>query len=72
MAVPNHESFPAPRQMIPQLPDSAKEFPFGDIDRESIDVPAAQVTNELIKKFNKEHGTNIYPAFTDSVNQPKK
>jgi ribonuclease Z len=72
MGVPNHDVFPAPRQLIPQLPDSAKEFPFGDLDRESINVPAAQVTNELIKKFNKEHGTNVYPAFTDSVNQPKK
>jgi len=72
MGVPNHDSFPAPVQMKKNPPDSAAEFPFGELDRESIDVPAAEVTNKVIEKFNKEQGTNIFPAYTGMVNQPEK
>jgi ribonuclease Z len=71
MGVPNHDSFPAPVQMKKQ-PANQADFPFGEVDRESINVPAAKVTNELIKKFNKQEGTDIQGAFTGTINEPKK
>ncbi len=71
MAVPNHDAYPAPIQMVKQPPDSAAEFPFSAFDRESIDVPAARVTNQVIKKFNEENGTNVFPAYTGMVDKPE-
>jgi ribonuclease Z len=65
MAVPNHESFPAPVQRQKQPPDSAAEFPFSELALESIDADSAAVTNQMIEEFNERNGTDVQPAYTD-------
>ncbi len=64
MAVPDHESFPAPVQRQKQPPDSAAEFPFSELALESIDTESAAVTNQMIEEFNQRNGTDVQPAYT--------
>jgi ribonuclease Z len=74
MAVPNHESFPAPAQKKKQPPDSMAVLAdllsattFGEIEPES-----ARVTNQQIMEFNKVHGTNVKPGLTGIPFMKKK
>ena len=64
MAVPNHDSYPAPPQRAKQPPDSMKAykwtaFSLGGVERES-----AAVTNQLIAAFNERNGTDAKPTLT--------
>ena len=64
MAVPNHESFPAPAQRQKQPPDSMAIMKFSDTTIMSIEPESAAVTNAQIEAFNKRHGTDIKPGLT--------
>jgi ribonuclease Z len=64
MAVPNHESFPAPAQREKQPPDSMAILKFSDTTIMSIEPESAAVTNAQIEEFNKLNGTDIKPGLT--------
>jgi len=64
MAVPNHESFPAPAQREKQPPDSMAILKFSDTTIKSIEPESAAVTNAQIEEFNKLNGTDIKPGLT--------
>jgi ribonuclease Z len=64
MAVPNHESFPAPAQRQKQPPDSMAILKFSDTTIMSIEPESAAVTNAQIEEFNKLNGTDIKPGLT--------
>ena len=64
MAVPNHESFPAPPQRMKQPPDSMKAYKWTKFSLSGVEPESAAVTNALIEEFNKKNGTNIKPALT--------
>ena len=64
MAVPNHESFPAPPQRMKQPPDSMKAYKWTKFSLSGVEPESAAVTNALIAEFNKKNGTNIKPALT--------
>ncbi len=64
MAVPNHDSFPAPPQRVKQPPDSMKAYKWTQFSLSGVERDSAAVTNALIEEFNKKNGTNIKPALT--------
>jgi ribonuclease Z len=66
MAVPNHESFPAPAQRQKQPPDSMAILSelFSETTLKSIEPESARVTNEQIEAFNKANGTDVKPGLT--------
>ena len=64
MAVPNHETFPAPIQREKQPPDSMAELSLSKLTLSSVDPESAAVTNKQIEEFNKKHGTKVKPALT--------
>ncbi len=64
MAVPNHESFPAPPQRMKQPPDSMKAYKWTKFSLSGVEPESAAVTNALIAEFNKKNGTDIKPALT--------
>lgn len=64
MAMPNHESYPAPPQR-PKQPAKAQEgYRMTDFSFSGVEPESAKVTNQLIEAFNKKRGTNIQPAVT--------
>ena len=50
--------------MPKQPPDSAAEFPFSEFDLESMDIGAAEATNEMIRAFNERTGNDEVGAYT--------
>ena len=64
MGVPNHESFPAPVQMVKQPPDSMKAYQWTKFSLGGVEPESARVTNELIAEFNKANGTDVKPSLT--------
>jgi ribonuclease Z len=64
MAVPNHESFPAPPQRQKQPPDSMAILKFSETTIMSIEPESAAVTNAQIEEFNAKYGTDIKPGLT--------
>ncbi len=64
MAVPNHESFPAPPQRKKQPPDSMKAYKWTKFSLSGVERESAAVTNKLIEEFNKKNGTDVKPALT--------
>ncbi|MGI9483372.1 MAG: guanitoxin biosynthesis MBL fold metallo-hydrolase GntH, partial [Hyphomicrobiales bacterium] len=64
MAVPNHESFPAPPQREKQPPDSMEILKPSETTIKSIEPASAAVTNKQIEEYNKKNGTNIKPGLT--------
>jgi ribonuclease Z len=64
MAVPNHDSYPAPPQRVKQPPDSMKAYQWTEFSLSGVEPEAARVTNEVIERFNKEHGTDVKPSLT--------
>ena len=64
MAVPNHDSFPAPPQRVKQPPDSMKAYRWTEFSLSGVEPESAAVTNEVIKRFNAKNGTDIQPALT--------
>ena len=64
MAVPNHETFPAPIQRVKQPPDTMAEMNLTELTLTSVDPDAAAVTNKQIEEFNKREGTNVKPGLT--------
>ena len=64
MAVPNHESYPAPPQRAKEAAKAQKGYRMTDFSFSGVEPESAKVTNELIEAFNKKLGTNIQPAVT--------
>jgi len=64
MAVPNHESFPAPVQRKKYPPDSMKAYQWTEFSLSGVEPESAAVTNALIESINKKYGTKIKPAIT--------
>ena len=66
MAVPNHESFPAPPQRVKQPPDSMAilKGSFSETTIQSIEPGAAAVTNRQIEEFNEKNGTDVKGGIT--------
>ena len=56
MAVPNHESFPAPIQRAKQ--PSPKPLPWSGFSLRGVEPESAAVTNDVIDAFNKAFGTD--------------
>ena len=71
MAVPNHESFPAPPQRTKQPPDSRNAYQWTAFSLSGVEPESAAVTNALIEKFNAEQGTDIKPWLTGLPFQKK-
>lgn len=64
MAVPNHESYPAPPQRA-KLPASAQDgYRMTDFSFSGVEPEAAKVTNALIEAFNRRMGSNVQPTIT--------
>ena len=72
MAVPNHESFPAPPQRTKEPPDSMTAYKWTEFSLSGVEPESAAVTNKVIDKFNKDMGTNVIPALTNIPFQDKK
>jgi len=64
MAVPNHESFPAPPQRVKNPPDSMKAYQWTEFSLSGVEPESAAVTNALIEAFNKQNGTDVKPGLT--------
>jgi ribonuclease Z len=64
MAVPNHDSFPAPPQRAKQPPDSMKAYQWTEFSLSGVEPESAAVTNALIEAFNQRNGTDVRPAIT--------
>ena len=64
MAVPNPESFPAPPQRVKQPPDSKTAYQWTQFSLSGVEPESAAVTNEVIERFNEEHGTDVKPWLT--------
>jgi ribonuclease Z len=64
MAVPNHDSFPAPPQRTKQPPDSMTAYQWTEFSLDGVEPESAAVTNSLIEAFNERNGTDIHPALT--------
>jgi ribonuclease Z len=64
MAVTNHESFPAPVQKQKEPPDSLAAYQWTEFSMSGVEPESAKVTNDMIKEFNKRHGTDIKPSVT--------
>ena len=64
MAVPNEESFPAPVQRKKNPPDSLAAYQWTEFSMSGVEPESAAVTNAMIEKFNKRHGTDIKPSVT--------
>ena len=64
MAVPNHESFPAPPQREKQPAKAQEGYRMTDFSFSGVEPESAKVTNELIEKFNKKLGTDVQPSIT--------
>lgn len=65
MAVPNHESFPPEAQVPPQAPDKDKEYyPWDPFSFTGLEKETCAVTNEVVRKFNERHGTEIEPILS--------
>jgi ribonuclease Z len=71
MAVPNHDSFPAPPQRVKQPPDSMTAYKWTEFSLSGVEPESAAVTNELIAEFNERNGTDIKPAITSLPFQKK-
>ena len=65
MAVPNHDSFPAPPQRVKQPPDSMTAYQWTEFSLSGVEPESAAVTNELIAEFNERNGTDVVPALTN-------
>jgi ribonuclease Z len=64
MAMPNHESFPAPPQRAKQPPDSMNAYKWTEFSLGGVEPDSAAVTNALIEAFNKRNGTDVKPGIT--------
>jgi len=64
MAVPNHESFPAPPQRVKQPPDSMTAYKWTDFSLSGVEPESAAVTNTFIEAFNERNGTDVQPGLT--------
>ncbi len=64
MAVPNHESYPAPPQREKQPAKAQEGYRMTDFSFSGVEPESAKVTNQLIEDFNKKLGTSIEPAVT--------
>jgi len=64
MAVPNHDSYPAPPQRAKQPPDSMKAYKWTKFSLGGVEPESAAVTNKLIAEFNERNGTDAKPALT--------
>ena len=64
MAVPNHESFPAPIQRQKQPPNSEKAYAWDPFSFTGIEKETAGVVNEVVDEFNAKYGTDIKPWLT--------
>jgi hypothetical protein len=71
MAVPNHDSFPAPPQRVKQPPDSMTAYQWTEFSLSGVEPESAAVTNELIAEFNERNGTDVVPALTNLPFQKK-
>ena len=71
MAVPNHESFPAPPQRTKQPPDSMTAYKWTEFSLSGVEPDSAAVTNALIEAFNKRNGTDVKPGITGLPFQKK-
>ena len=72
MGVPNHDAYPAPVQRVKYPPDSMKAYKWTEFSLSGVEPESAAVTNELIKEFNKEQGTDIQPGITGLPFKNKK
>ncbi len=64
MAMPNHESFPAPPQRTKRPPDSMTAYKWTEFSLSGVEPDSAAVTNALIEVFNKRNGTDVKPGLT--------
>jgi ribonuclease Z len=64
MGIPNEESFPAPVQRKKNPPDSLAAYQWTEFSMSGVEPESAAVTNAMIEKFNKRHGTDIKPSVT--------
>ena len=62
MAVPNHESFPAPIQRVKK--PSPKPVPWSSFSLGGVEPESAAVTNQVIEAFNKANGTDVKGGLT--------
>ena len=62
MAVPNHESYPAPPQRTKEPPDSMTAYKWTEFSLSGVEPESAAVTNRQIEEFNERNGTDIVPG----------
>ena len=66
MAVPNHESYPPPAQVPAKPPiKDGNTYQWDPFSFTGLEKQTSAVTNEVVKKFNDKHGTNIEPILSN-------
>ncbi len=64
MAVPNHDSYPAPPQRTKEPPDSMTAYKWTEFSLSGVEPESAAVTNRQIEEFNERNGTDVVPGLT--------
>jgi ribonuclease Z len=73
MAVPNHESYPPPAQVPAKPPvKGGNTYQWDPFSFTGLEKQTSAVTNEVVRKFNAKHGTDIKPVLTGIPFKEKK
>lgn len=66
MAVANPESYPPPAQVAAQPPaPNENAYGWDPFSFTGLEKSTSEVTNEVVREFNKRHGTDIQPVVTN-------
>jgi len=64
MAIPNHDTYPAPPQRTKEPPDSMTAYKWTEFSLSGVEPESAAVTNKQIDEFNERNGTDVVPGLT--------